>query len=182
MAVAKDTILGTDSVKDALKTKANDNFTDLYAIALELETARTSTVTVEAHASLDARLESIEASIEAGLAGDGSMVSANDSTPGYLNGKLLAGEGVDLTEGNDGGDETLTISAEDATVTNKGVASFVTAQFTVASGAVTIKTATTSVAGLIPLATTAEAITGTDAAKGVVSSALTEVLRAKFLL
>jgi hypothetical protein len=36
-------------------------------------------------------------------------VSSNDTTPGYLNGKLLAGTGISLTEGSDGGNETLTI-------------------------------------------------------------------------
>lgn len=37
-------------------------------------------------------------------------VSPNDTTPGYLNGKLVAGTNVTLTEGSDGGDETLTIA------------------------------------------------------------------------
>jgi len=39
-----------------------------------------------------------------------SLVSSNDTTSGYLNGKLIAGTDITLTEGNDGGDETLTIS------------------------------------------------------------------------
>jgi hypothetical protein len=43
---------------------------------------------------------------------DKASVSSNDTTPGYLNGKLVAGTNVTLTEGNDGGNETLTISAE----------------------------------------------------------------------
>jgi hypothetical protein len=38
-------------------------------------------------------------------------VSANDTTAGYLNGKLVAGDNVTITEGNDGADETLTIAA-----------------------------------------------------------------------
>jgi hypothetical protein len=38
-------------------------------------------------------------------------VSSNDTTPGYLNGKLVAGTNITLTENNNGGDETLTISA-----------------------------------------------------------------------
>jgi hypothetical protein len=37
-------------------------------------------------------------------------VSANDTTAGYLNGKLVAGTGITLTEGSDGGDETFTVS------------------------------------------------------------------------
>ncbi len=40
-----------------------------------------------------------------------AKVSANDTTPGYLNGKLVAGAGVTLTENNDGGNETLTLAA-----------------------------------------------------------------------
>ena len=40
-------------------------------------------------------------------------VSSNDTTPGYLNGKLVAGSGVSLTEGNDGGDEILTVENTD---------------------------------------------------------------------
>ena len=38
-------------------------------------------------------------------------VSSNDTTAGYLNGKLVAGSNITLTEGNDGGDETLTIAS-----------------------------------------------------------------------
>lgn len=46
-------------------------------------------------------------------------VSANDTTEGYLNGKLVAGSGISLAENNDGGNETLTIAntaTEDETV------------------------------------------------------------------
>ncbi len=44
-----------------------------------------------------------------------TLVSSNDSTAGYLNGKLVAGTAVTFTENNDGSDETLTISATDPT-------------------------------------------------------------------
>lgn len=37
-------------------------------------------------------------------------VSSNDTTPGYLNGKLVAGSGIALTENNDGSNETLSVS------------------------------------------------------------------------
>ena len=84
------------------------------------------------------------AGVAAASSGSGVLVSSNDTTLGYLNGKLLAGEGIDLTEGNDGGDETLTISAEDATTSNKGVASFATADFSISSGAVSKKQSTTA--------------------------------------
>lgn len=39
-----------------------------------------------------------------------AKVSSNDSTAGFLNGKLVAGTGISLTENNDGGNETLTIA------------------------------------------------------------------------
>jgi len=40
-----------------------------------------------------------------------SKVSENDTTPGFINGKLVEGAGITFVEGNDGGNETLTISA-----------------------------------------------------------------------
>ena len=148
-AVSRDAILKTDTVKDALYTKANDDMAELFAIALEVETARGG------ETDLDTRLDGVDDSIAALTVGTGCPVSANDTTPGYLNGKLTAGEGIDLTEGSDGGDETLAISAEDASVTNKGI---------------------------VELATSAETITGTDTARAITASGLTEALRAKFLL
>ena len=44
-------------------------------------------------------------------ANDAVKVSSNDTTAGFLNGKLLGGTNVTLTEGTDGGNETLTIDA-----------------------------------------------------------------------
>jgi len=44
------------------------------------------------------------------------LVSANDTTARYLNGALVAGSGVTLTENNDGADETLTVAADTAVV------------------------------------------------------------------
>src|SRR3990167_3120434 len=38
-------------------------------------------------------------------------VSVNDSTAGFLNGKLAPGGNITFTENSDGGDETLTIAA-----------------------------------------------------------------------
>lgn len=40
------------------------------------------------------------------------MVSANDTTPNYLEDKLVAGTYIDLTTNNDGGDETITIDVD----------------------------------------------------------------------
>ena len=103
-AVSRAAILKTDTVKDALYTKANDGMTELSAIALEVETARGG------ESDLDTRLDGVDDSIAALTVGTGCPVSANDTTPGYLNEKLLGDTDILLTKGNDGGDETLIIS------------------------------------------------------------------------
>jgi hypothetical protein len=51
--------------------------------------------------------------------------------------QIVAGEGIDVTYDDAAG--TLTVDAEIATTTNRGVASFATADFTVADGAVSVK-------------------------------------------
>jgi len=52
---------------------------------------------------------------------------------------LSVGEGLDISLGSGNSDNTATLSAEDATDSNKGVASFSSNDFSVSSGAVTIK-------------------------------------------
>ena len=82
-----------------------------------------------------------------GLALSGSITSLDGAAPtaGQLmigNGSngdmelatLTAGEGLDVTNA----DGAITLSAEDATSTNKGIASFNSSEFTVSSGAVSI--------------------------------------------
>lgn len=80
--MAQDTLLSSDSVKDALLTKVNNDIAELFA------------------------------SVAALTAESGVLVSSNDSTVGYLNGKLVAGDNAVLTENNDGGNETLTVNAK----------------------------------------------------------------------
>lgn len=68
------------------------------------------------------------------------VVGADSDTFNLLDSDMIfaAGEGMDVAlSGN-----TVTFSGEDATVTNKGVASFATANFAVSSGAVTTKATT----------------------------------------
>jgi len=133
MATGQDIIIGTDTVKDALKTKVNDDLAEYFVTKAEVEAAR------DGEASLLDKEQAQDEAILAVTGANGSLISTNDTTPGFLNGKLVAGEGVNLTEGNDGGDETLTISGKDASTTVKGVTSFKTADFNVASGATELK-------------------------------------------
>ncbi len=48
-----------------------------------------------------------------------AKVSSNDTTSGYLNGKLIAGTGVLLTENGDGGNETLGVSYDPSVLYNQ---------------------------------------------------------------
>jgi hypothetical protein len=50
-----------------------------------------------------------------------AKVSANDTTAGYLNGKLLSGTGVTLTENNDGANETLTLTVNQGEIDHTNI-------------------------------------------------------------
>jgi hypothetical protein len=86
--MAQNVILSTDTVRAALLTKVNGDLAELF----------------------DA--------IAAIAAGSAIVVSANDSTPGVLDGKLVAGSGITLTKDNGGGDETLTVAVKSKFASN----------------------------------------------------------------
>ena len=77
---------------------------------------------------------------------DGSTLGSSESLD------LVSGEGIDLSES----DGDVTIAGENATTTNKGIASFSSDNFDVTSGAVTIKAGgvdlTAEVTGTLPVA------------------------------
>jgi hypothetical protein len=64
-----------------------------------------------------AAAEAAQTAAEAAASAGGVKVSANDTTSGPLNGKLVAGSGICFAESNDGGSETLTISASGGAIT-----------------------------------------------------------------
>ena len=109
-----------------------------------------------------------------GAAGDSSGTIALGSDTLTFVGD--SAQGIEVSFNN--ADKKLTISSEDATVTNKGVASFATADFGVTSGAVTIKTggvSNTQLAGSIAndkLANSSLTVTAGDGLSGGGSVAL----------
>lgn len=93
---------GMDADSDSLPRVA------IQSMATAVNNIRTARGAADGIASLDAG-----GKIPAGqLPSVGTVqVSSNDTTPGYLNGKLVAGAGITFTEGSDGANETLTLAA-----------------------------------------------------------------------
>ncbi len=97
----------TDSTGFAGFVDTDTNFTEVWTYLTDIDNA------MGGEATLAAKITDIDSNIAALTVGTGCPVSANDANPGYLNGKLVAGTGISLTEGSDGGDETLTIAQTD---------------------------------------------------------------------
>lgn len=93
-----------------------------------------------ANASLSGSIDSYAGSAPT----DGQLLIGDTSSGVFDAATLTAGEGLDITNGAG----AITLSAEDATDSNKGIASFSGSYFTVSSGDVAINDATTSAKGI----------------------------------
>jgi len=106
---------------------------------------------------IQARTSGLGDITQVGVAADTHSVTA---TSGYLNLIIAGGEGIDTSfpASNSGGSVTgtITIAGEDASTSNKGIASFSSDNFSVSSGAVNIKSGgvdlSDEVTGTLPVA------------------------------
>lgn len=95
------------------------NATELnYLAGFTGTTAKLNTLTSYSSSPTDLQLlrwsdslGTVEWFTSSSVTGETVKVSSNDDTVGYLNGKLVAGTNITLTENNDGDTETLTISS-----------------------------------------------------------------------
>ncbi len=102
--MAEQTILGTDLVRDALLDKTNDNVSELYtdtsSVTVEVEDAR------RGEATLLAKITLMDTGIEAATTGSGVLVSASDTTLGFLSTKIDT-TSITATIQNPGGNESI---------------------------------------------------------------------------
>ncbi len=95
----------TDSTGYAGFVDGDANFVVAWVILQEVADAR------DGETNLLTKIQDIDTNIATLTVGTGCPVSSNDTTPGYLDGKLLAGTDISLTVGSEAGDETLTIAS-----------------------------------------------------------------------
>lgn len=125
----------TSTYNDGTGTTTIDlDNTAVTAASYGTTAAKTASFTVDAQGRLTAASEQ---DIQIATSQVTDLAEFIDDTVGdSVAGLVKEGEGIDVTY--DDGAGTLTIAAEDATSSNKGIASFNSTDFTVSSGAVTL--------------------------------------------
>jgi hypothetical protein len=93
-------IQATEDGFDALPSGLGD-------LSTEVEAAR------DGYSTLLEKEQAQDTAISAATSGSGVLVSAADTTIGYLNGKLVAGRGVSFSVSNPGGNESMAINVGD---------------------------------------------------------------------
>jgi len=102
---------------------------------------------------------------ELGTGGDNQVAADSGSATKLQAGKnfaVVGGEGVNTTVSNSSGNITVTVAGEEASDSNKGVASFAAADFSVSSGAVSLVDLTVSHVAAATLVTESEGIASND--------------------
>ena len=166
---------GTLTASSAIVTDSNSKIDNLIVDNLDLNgntlSSTTGDIILGASGDIDANTNVIKNVVDPSNAQDAAtkayvdaQVTAQDldfqaDTGGALNIDLdsetlsvVGGEGIDTA----GSGNTITISGEDATSSNKGIASFDATDFTVTSGAVAVNTITLGSSSLNPGATTTD--------------------------
>lgn len=106
-----DSLLLKEQAQDTATGTAQSTATDVQN---EVTAARKS------EESLLAQINAILSSISGLVAGSGISISATDTTIGVMEDKLLAGNGISLTIGNAGGNETMTVAGSSLNVVDLG--------------------------------------------------------------
>jgi hypothetical protein len=154
IALASDTLTfaGGEGIDTAINASTN-------TVTISAEDASTSNKGVASFADADFNVTSGAVELKDTVVKSVTTDSGALTPSGHAL-SILGGEGIDVTHAG----STITVTGEDATTTNKGVASFADANFTVTSGAVSTKnitlgsstltngSTTSSLAGLTELA------------------------------
>lgn len=114
------TIINSTNDPDAAQTDAAASATAASASEGNAATSATAAATSATNAATSETNAAASATSAAASVG-AVNVSANDTTPGNLEAKLLVGAGLSLSTQNDGGNETRTITGVAATTSDAGI-------------------------------------------------------------
>jgi hypothetical protein len=134
------TLTGTQTLTNKTLTAPILNTVDINGGDIDSATTinKSPTITLAGDLSGNVTLTNLGDATLTATVINNSVALGTDTTGNYV-AEISAGEGIDVS-GSGSETATVTISAEDATSSNKGIASFDATDFSVSSGAVTIQT------------------------------------------